>query len=97
MSIKARLAALEKRIAAAEAQAASDKPFLITFSIMTVVSEDDERFYTWQVTDTPGAIDSPRLTYGGAVTFYAANQAQFQELREQYQAERGDKSLLVTY
>lgn len=97
MSIKARLAALEKRIAAAEAQAAADKPFRITFSIMTVVSEDDERFYSWQVTDMSGAIDSPRLTYGGAVTFYAANQAQFKELREQYQAEHDAKSLLVAY
>lgn len=94
MSIKARLAALEKRLAAT---GANDKPFRITFSILTVVSEDDERFYSWQVTDTSGTIDSPRLTYGGAVTFYAANQAQFEELREQYQAEHDAKSLLVAY
>ena len=84
MSIRSRLAALEKRVAARNSP--ENQPVRITFMVMSVVPPDDERFFTWEVAEQPALTDNARVVFGGAVRLFATTAEQFKELRLQVEA-----------
>lgn len=97
MSIRARLAALEKRMAESKARQEAAKPLLVTFCVMARVDEQDERFYTWAVTEPADTEARGAMFYGGTVTFYCASAEQFRALKAQYDAEQHPRIISVFY
>lgn len=94
MSLKHRIAALEKQFAA---KGRAEQSVSLTFLLLTQADEHDPRFMTWSVEEAPEGRQSPVLTFGGVVRLYAKTGEQFRTLTEQYQAAQTNDILTVTY
>lgn len=85
MSLKTRIAALEKRLAE---RGKDDRAIGITFLILTQADEQDPRFFTWETEEATQDRLSSMLSFINVVRLYARTGEQFKALTEQYEAAR---------
>lgn len=94
MSLKQRIAALEKRLAD---RGKEQQSINITFLVLTQADEQDPRFFTWDVEEEAAGQQSPALSFGGVVRLYARTGEQFKALTKQYKAAQSNTTITVHY